>query len=707
MCLLIQSSTLTNGIHSNESFEAVTGQIMQKGMNTINILSMPFRAMEKGLHLACNANETTHRICNLTGEGIQAMVNIVPESIRTSINKIFEEIHQDLPQRLQAKYGIPTKETTYFLESTGYLVEALAFKGAFSVVGSSCKKLPIILGKEPKVLSRKIDLSLKEQYEAYFQFLFQKQANNSLNVYVNFLGVESDLVLGTTTKTNGITYQALRVLKAVANEQGAKNIYIQWYPANLKLLDTAFKAKNLQFIGKKPRFFIQPSSSELPVFKMKVAVESSFQNFLRMTAPIALPMTALAMQSFSSTYGHRANKIADLLENFNRVQYSFSAEIWSFSETVRMFAPIDIFSNPNVRLSKPGWSGWTPLHMTQYEGEYQLTDFLIKKGALPWKDKNGLYPHQVPCKTKVGLPGYKASYNKTNELLRKHVALTQSTIDLFWPTDILSNPNVRLSTPGWSGWTPLHTTQYYAEPELTDFLKKIGAVPYKDNMGLYPHQVPVCKARAGLPGYRANYGKVNKLLSQMYRVQHAKEQAEARHKLQQAQQAKMQAEYNKQLAEKRYQAETAYKLQHEKVQAEYNNLRAEQRYQAADAYYAKHYLDDWGSRFNYWLTIAQMCDQALAFNPNHCKAIKLRDKMYLESGGVIINRSKSNGKYITFAQYKSEQTNGSKNSSRDSGNGASISSYHSSRGGSEEKPNSGRGSITINSYKADGKTYNF
>jgi hypothetical protein len=94
-----------------------------------------------------------------------------------------------------------------------------------------------------------------------------------------------------------------------------------------------------------------------------------------------------------------------------------------------------------------------------------------------------------------------------------------------------------------------------------------------------------------------------------------------------------------------------------KIQADYDNRRAEQRYQAAVTVVKKHKSCPRKMiRFNYFVAVAKICDEALAFNPNHANAMSLKNRMIRESKGQIINSSKnSKAPYKTLAQYSAQQ----------------------------------------------------
>ena len=96
-----------------------------------------------------------------------------------------------------------------------------------------------------------------------------------------------------------------------------------------------------------------------------------------------------------------------------------------------------------------------------------------------------------------------------------------------------------------------------------------------------------------------------------------------------------------------------------KIQADYDKKRAEQRYQAAVAVVKKHQsCPRKMNQFNYWTTVATICDEALAFNHNHANAMKLKNRMIRESKGQIINSSKNSKEpYKTLAQYSAQQQN--------------------------------------------------
>jgi hypothetical protein len=319
---------------------------VQKGMGTINLLSMPLRAMEKGVVAACGVNETTQKICQLSAEGIQSIINMVPQDARVALKSVITEINQDLPQRYYSRWGIPEKETAYFLESAGYVIKDALTRGVVKTTTAACRKVPVLLGKEPKVRFIESDLAVSGNSYAELFYKFIKR-NQSLYVYVQYLEARGDYA--------GATFRALKELKSLAKEHHAKDLYIQWVPGNKRILDIALKAtKKSEYLGKQRNILrrrtilqiIRPSTlMKMPVFRIEMEARNRYHLFLHMAAPTIVPATGTALQNFAPSpeqpnYQSRClwgDDSADPFHNFSLSEREHTAN--KVSEKIHSAAP--------------------------------------------------------------------------------------------------------------------------------------------------------------------------------------------------------------------------------------------------------------------------------------------------------------------------------------------------------------------------------
>jgi len=153
----------------------------------------------------------------------------------------------------------------------------------------------------------------------------------------------------------------------------------------------------------------------------------------------------------------------------------------------------DILNHPNIRESSTG-CGWTPLHAAFYFSNKELTEKLLKQGALILKDKYGRFPWELP--TYGGNPNQlKIEYLLKETLYARQQGYGVSTYT--WPNyDILTNPNMRETSTGWA-MTPLHAAVYFGDTSLIKELFSRGAVVLRDKFNRWPHEIPYyCYAKS-------------------------------------------------------------------------------------------------------------------------------------------------------------------------------------------------------------------
>ena len=277
-----------------EALRAPRSEEISTAMTLINLASMPFRAADAAVGAACNSTDTTREVCKVAADGIQALINLAPESVKSTVSKAFLH-NENLPAQFKELYGIDEEDTAYFVKSIHHITVGAATMlvggGISKFATGAVKSTQAFVRKAPPVVQRSIPLKTQGNCEAEFNFYFQNKVNQPLHVYVEYLGFSNSSYLVEHNATSGITYQAIKTLKQLAKEQNTKELLIQWAPANQRLVDVF--GRMWKFQGRKPDFFIEPALS-LPVFKMEVPLKPSpFRWTPKLVPAAALPIGAI------------------------------------------------------------------------------------------------------------------------------------------------------------------------------------------------------------------------------------------------------------------------------------------------------------------------------------------------------------------------------------------------------------------------------
>jgi hypothetical protein len=231
---------------------------MQRRMKVANALSIVPRAIDKGIQAAvhglCTSSQPAQNICQGIRTVGQAMKEQIPISWRKSVSNAIERIHLEVPQHFERIYGIPRDETSYFLQSTGFLAKyaipsAIAVKVAqkgVTAANSTLKKMrashvldttnhfiPSVYTAE--TLGTKCFIFKQGGQETGFlKFYHVESKNRSLLVYVESLRA-------TQEKTHNVARTAMKSLMSFAREKNARELLLSFEVDNLKLFAIAEK----------------------------------------------------------------------------------------------------------------------------------------------------------------------------------------------------------------------------------------------------------------------------------------------------------------------------------------------------------------------------------------------------------------------------------------------------------------------------------
>lgn len=272
------------------------------GMQFFNILSLPFRAIDKEIELSnasiqkkCQTRTLDDITCNsvaliqrhsqearqFLAEKIQSIAEQIPESVKSSVQRLAQQILQSnraLSNTFEQEYNIPQKDTLFFLESAGYVVEGMAAAALGGALGKAanwaCKESTRLVSKVQKPFWKESEKIIESKVETK---TFRLQGNNidgllnlkiqnsqdgNLSVWV--LELTSKLPngewaqFGASTQASGsfssTTGLALSKIKEVAKTYNAKKVTLQWNAENNGLVELAMKTKRLEYLGEKPTF---------------------------------------------------------------------------------------------------------------------------------------------------------------------------------------------------------------------------------------------------------------------------------------------------------------------------------------------------------------------------------------------------------------------------------------------------------------------
>lgn len=245
---------------------------------TANALSVPARVMGRIIAEICSSSETMQKTCDIAAQGIKQVVDIV---VTPEIQQRLDDMKVNLQQKHERKYGIPQQDTAYFCDSLDILATSFASGGITGGIKIGAKELIERL-KSLKNTARsiKIDMNLNGR-PGYLEVSYVK-THNTFKVFVDMLMTQVfdpyrnlwvDAKLGTRTSTSGFMIRAFQEIKHFAETQNAKELQLQFIPANHRLYDVV--AKRFEYLGCQP-CFTRMSIAEWPVFKIKLAPKQSF-----------------------------------------------------------------------------------------------------------------------------------------------------------------------------------------------------------------------------------------------------------------------------------------------------------------------------------------------------------------------------------------------------------------------------------------------
>ncbi len=292
---------------------ATAKEQIETGMMIINGLSLPFRAIDKGMNAACNSTETTQKVCRAIGTGFKGTANFVgsyiPSSVKSNTSNLINRLNVEVPRAFERQYGIPQSDTRYALSNAGIVAGGVALAGVGKAVGSMAKaglasikannavirassaatSTHPIVTNVPRYNSslsyittssanqtvvnanhaflsntiNKIKTPLGDQ-GGFLNVSYMKRTDGSITAFVHLLKSTSNASVGQATKTSGTAFQAISTIQSYARKEGASSLYIQWNPANKMLFSLAGRSKNLTYIGNG----MFPGLGSWPVFKL-------------------------------------------------------------------------------------------------------------------------------------------------------------------------------------------------------------------------------------------------------------------------------------------------------------------------------------------------------------------------------------------------------------------------------------------------------
>lgn len=252
-------------------------QYIESMQTTVNALSIPARVMGRIIAEICNSSETTKKTCDIASQGIKHVVDRV---ITPEMQQRLDDMKVQLQEDYERKYGIPRQDTAHFCDSLDILATSFASRGIAGGIKIGGKELINQLKSlKNTVQPLKIDMNFNGR-PGYLEVSYIKK-NNTLKVFVDMLMTQVfdpyrklwvDAKLGTRTSTSGFMIRALQEIKHLAELQNAKELQLQFIPANHRLYDVV--AKRFEYLGCQP-CFTPKSLMEWPVYKINLTPKQS------------------------------------------------------------------------------------------------------------------------------------------------------------------------------------------------------------------------------------------------------------------------------------------------------------------------------------------------------------------------------------------------------------------------------------------------
>lgn len=99
---------------------------VQEDMLFVNLMSLPMRAVGKGIETLCHSGKTAEKVCVAVGKGIDKVKNLVPSGVKN----LYHKTHNQLIGGFERECGISAEETEYFLQSLNLTAGAGALNTA-------------------------------------------------------------------------------------------------------------------------------------------------------------------------------------------------------------------------------------------------------------------------------------------------------------------------------------------------------------------------------------------------------------------------------------------------------------------------------------------------------------------------------------------------------------------------------------------------
>ncbi|MBS0655901.1 MAG: hypothetical protein JSR46_09000, partial [Verrucomicrobia bacterium] len=242
-----------------EAQDAAMRDQLIEGMMIMNVMSVPFRAIDKAFDLACNSTDITQKACQLVGKTINAIIGLAPESFRNPLTLVTNgkgATNSEIAKLWEQKYGIPEEETKSSFESMQIIGEGIiaagvggaagkvasaAMKQASRLVHSARASRPVSQVAPTRITTETVIDLTENQVRGRLELTIHR-IGSALEIHIDHLehlGPRNRKTFGTDsigTQSSGTFHQALRKIKEIAKMEKVTDVKLQWVPDNKRLL---------------------------------------------------------------------------------------------------------------------------------------------------------------------------------------------------------------------------------------------------------------------------------------------------------------------------------------------------------------------------------------------------------------------------------------------------------------------------------------
>ena len=253
------------------------------------VLSLPLRAIDggvKGVKMLCDSSDTTKKACSTVRAGVDFSMSVAGKAATLVAEKTRELIPAapfrtvvpklDISQSFERDFGIPAKDTAYFLESCGIVKRSLdvgiALGGTYAVakIASQVASKTIRSLSVNSDIGKEVTLYLHQHQLPQGRVLFSHakiSSDNSLYIMVHNLEAASGV------KTSGVVFRMLSEFEKFARDTGATRLLLDLgFPVNPRLLDLMKKRFSSPLHQKKG---ILEGVRPLPIFTTDLTKKAS------------------------------------------------------------------------------------------------------------------------------------------------------------------------------------------------------------------------------------------------------------------------------------------------------------------------------------------------------------------------------------------------------------------------------------------------